>query len=79
VSEDSLQEIDVGHNPMDHKLLQRGLHPLDGRRTILGMDDQLRQQGIVEMRHLTACRETRIDADAGSARLDKLQESAGAG
>ena len=42
------------------------------------MDDQLRQQGIVEMGHFIARAEAEVEADAGSVRLDVLQELAGA-
>ena len=78
MGKDGLQKVDVGHNSVDHKLLQGGLYAPDGGGTVLGVDDQLGQQRVVEMGHLTACCEARIDPDAGAARLDKLQELAGA-
>jgi hypothetical protein len=79
VGKNRLQEVDIGHNPVDDEFLQGSLHPLNGRWAILSVDDQLCQQRIVEMAYVTACGKTRIEADAGSARFDELQELAGAG
>src|SRR5687768_13796718 len=63
---------------MHDEFSQRGLHTLDGCLAVFSIDDQLCQQGIVEVRHFVAGGETRVDADAGSARFDVSQEFASA-
>ena len=77
--QDGLQEVNIGDNTVHNKFFQCRLHALDGCLAIFRMDNQLREQRIVEMGYFISGSQAGVDADARAARLKVLQKFASAG
>ena len=58
-------EADQGDRPLDHELAERAQHPPPCVLAVVGVDDELRDQRVVDTGDLASLGHARVDAHAG--------------
>ena len=66
--EERAVEAEKRRRPVDHELVERAQHPAARSLAVDVVDDELRDQRVVEIRDLVALADARVDANADSRR-----------